>query len=1055
MPDFGLDKSALRTILGLAPSSSANLVGDTDTQTLTNKTFNVNLNSLIQTTPALGGLLKDNGTSFVPLPRGTANQVLAVNSSGTDLVWAAAGGGGNVSTGQTNTYGDFDQIFRFGRIKSRNAANTFDHSLQSLATAARTWTMPDASDTATGIAVTQTLTNKTMSGASNTFTNIPSTALPSNINYLDVAQTITAADTYNDQTIKLRNPGNTFSYTLVHGAIGANRNLTLPAITGNDQITTDAFTTTLTNKTLDVQLNTLKQTTPALGALLKDNGTSFAPLAKGTANQVLTMNAGATDFAWAAPASGGGNVSTGQTNTYGAFDQIFRSGNLDLTNPANTFNYSFVGSAITAARNLTLPLLSADDTIAVLALAQTLTNKTISGAANTISNIPDSALTSNVNLLNAVQTVSAANTYLDQTVKLRNPANTFSYTVVHGAITANRLLTLPALTADDTVQTLAQAQTPTNKTINATNNTITDTSTAAGDLLKSNGTKFVRMARGTANQVLAVNSGGTDLVWAAAGGGGGGTLQYTYLFTVYKDSGDSLYKARNNVTGSIGSSNADAAVVLNYAVTNSAGLGGIFIVQGLYTLASTVNMAAFTSMKAEGRQMAELRPTGNFPALTFGSTARACVVDGVYFSHAQAGYTSALIQFQDGSNTNDIKNCDFYDFDTWAGTAIEFSNTATSGTGLGIFFNHIMFCDFFDFATAVKFTVSAGGGNWANGNEFICCLWQFFRTGVKFNGASGAQIDKNNFVNCEMQSDASSVCGFDYNDSAEHNYNSHISTMVWDLPAGGTYAKLNNLTELGLHNCFPDSDTYIGGTVNASRFARFGTYSGTDFSTVTEVAQNPVKKRWGIYQPGAGTTATTVGVQSGILMPHTPTGAGSNVNTFDTAEGIVINLVSGATANTNVGLVSSTAGVGIGRRLFGMKAQIRWAVSATGSSRMYFGFTSAATLPISDTPLATTDHGVLIGYRSTDTNFSEIHNDGSAAEVVNSLGVAKDTAYHTMEINWDASGNVNVFLDGTKTTITTRLPATTSNLFFNAVVQTTTTTARTALIHGIWLEADK
>ena len=74
-----------------------------------------------------------------------------------------------------------------------------------------------------------------MSGASNTFTNIPSTALPSNINYLDVAQTITAADTYNDQTIKLRNPGNTFSYTLIHGAIGANRNLTIPAITGNDQ----------------------------------------------------------------------------------------------------------------------------------------------------------------------------------------------------------------------------------------------------------------------------------------------------------------------------------------------------------------------------------------------------------------------------------------------------------------------------------------------------------------------------------------------------------------------------------------------------------------------------------------------------------------------------------------------------------------------------------------------------------------------------------------------------------------------------------------------------
>lgn len=53
----------------------------------------------------------------------------------------------------------------------------------------------------------------------------------------------------------------------------------------------------------------------------------------------------------------------------------------------------------------------------------------------------------------------------------------------------------------------------TNKTINATNNTITDTSTAAGDILKSNGTKFARLARGTNNQVLASTS--TDIAWTS------------------------------------------------------------------------------------------------------------------------------------------------------------------------------------------------------------------------------------------------------------------------------------------------------------------------------------------------------------------------------------------------------------------------------------------------------------------------------------------------------------------------------------------------------------
>ena len=70
----------------------------------------------------------------------------------------------------------------------------------------------------------------------------------------------------------------------------------------------------------------------------------------------------------------------------------FRSSKLVVRNPANSFSYNFVGSTITADRNLILPLLTADDTLMTLNLAQTLTNKVISGATNTIIDIPDSAL---------------------------------------------------------------------------------------------------------------------------------------------------------------------------------------------------------------------------------------------------------------------------------------------------------------------------------------------------------------------------------------------------------------------------------------------------------------------------------------------------------------------------------------------------------------------------------------------------------------------------------------------------------------------------------------
>ena len=49
----------------------------------------------------------------------------------------------------------------------------------------------------------------------------------------------------------------------------------------------------------------------------------------------------------------------------------FDSGKLSISNPAKTFNTILVNSAITANRNLTIPLLTGDDTMAVLNLAQT------------------------------------------------------------------------------------------------------------------------------------------------------------------------------------------------------------------------------------------------------------------------------------------------------------------------------------------------------------------------------------------------------------------------------------------------------------------------------------------------------------------------------------------------------------------------------------------------------------------------------------------------------------------------------------------------------------
>jgi len=57
--------------------------------------------------------------------------------------------------------------------------------------------------------------------------------------------------------------------------------------------------------------------------------------------------------------------------------QYFRSGKLELRNPADTFSYVNIASAILANRNVTYPLLTADDVYTFNAATQTLSNKTL------------------------------------------------------------------------------------------------------------------------------------------------------------------------------------------------------------------------------------------------------------------------------------------------------------------------------------------------------------------------------------------------------------------------------------------------------------------------------------------------------------------------------------------------------------------------------------------------------------------------------------------------------------------------------------------------------
>lgn len=68
--------------------------------------------------------------------------------------------------------------------------------------------------------------------------------------YVLGAKTFTGTQTFLSSGLELNNPANTFKYIFVGAAIAANRTVTMPLLTGNDVLVTEAFTQSLTNKTL-------------------------------------------------------------------------------------------------------------------------------------------------------------------------------------------------------------------------------------------------------------------------------------------------------------------------------------------------------------------------------------------------------------------------------------------------------------------------------------------------------------------------------------------------------------------------------------------------------------------------------------------------------------------------------------------------------------------------------------------------------------------------------------------------------------------------------------
>lgn len=221
-------------------------------------------------------------------------------------------------------------------------------------------------------------------------------------------------------TPQINDTSSDHQYIFVASELAADRNVTLPLLTDADTFVFESHTQTLTNKTLTSPV----LTTPQINDTSLDHQYIFAG-SELAADRTVTLPL----------------LTSGDTFVFEAHAQTLT--NKTLTSPVLTtpqindtssdHQYIINVSELAADRNITLPLLTGDDTFVFAAFTQTLTNKTLTSPVLTTPQINDTSLD-------------------------------HQYIFAGSELSADRTVTLPLLTSGDTFVFQAHAQNLSNKT---------------------------------------------------------------------------------------------------------------------------------------------------------------------------------------------------------------------------------------------------------------------------------------------------------------------------------------------------------------------------------------------------------------------------------------------------------------------------------------------------------------------------------------------------------------------------------------------------------------